>query len=479
MTTSLKQAINVANFARHNCPAYKKFLNRRGLKLDSISLSNIFFRLPLTEKKTFIKKNQIGELLTNRKSPLFASASSGSSGEPTFWFRNSEQEAAGGQIHEKIFKDVFEIEKTEKTLAVICFSMGVWIAGSFTASSCRWLSESKGYNITTITPGLELRDVLHILKNLAPNFETIVLTGYPAFVMDILFEAKKQKIRLPKKIKLLTAGDSFSENWRKQVATLIDTTKPSNILSVYGSADAGVMGFETPLTIFLRKSAEHNKQLYLELFGNSDKLPAIFQFDSKKIYFESIDGELVLTTKTAIPLIRYNIHDVGKIWEYKKIKTLLIKHNLFKAADKLKLLNWNLPFIIKQGRTDVAVTFYALNIYPEHIQAGLSHKKISSTVSGNFLAYNKTKNKNGQENLYLEIELAKNKNGSGKILNKITQVILNTLLKVNIEFRKLHNAIGRRAFPKIKLVKNLNKSTASFSKTLLSLKGKKPKMLTK
>jgi phenylacetate-CoA ligase len=469
--------IKLANQTFKTVPAYTDLLKRHGFRKRGIKSQDDFFQLPITDKNNYLQKNSFPKLISKKQKLPIAYASSGSSGKPSYWFRSKKQEISGGEIHETIIRDIFQIKKEDKVLIIICFSMGIWVAGNYTLECFRWISE-QGYNITTITPGIEKHDILNILKNLAPNFEKTILAGYPSFVMDILVETKKQKISLTKNFKILTAGDSFSEKWREEALKYLSpNTNITDIISIYGSADLGVMGFETPLSIFTRTAAANNKLFKEKLFGINEKLPALVQFKPDYIYIESVKNELVLTADTAIPLIRYNIHDAGEIISFTDMIKLLKRFKLFNEAKKLKLTNWKLPFIIKNGRTDVAVTYYALNIYPEHIEAGLKNSEFSKSISGNFKAYNETVRNEKKENLIIEVEVKENFKNSNKTLEKISSSVLNSLIKLNIEFRKLYNTLGTQATPKIKLVKNIIQNNTASTKTLLYISGKKPKIV--
>lgn len=469
--------IKLANHTLKTVPTYEIFLKQHGLGKKNIISQKDFLVLPITDKKNYLKENNFFKLISKKQKLPIAYASSGSSGKPSYWFRSKKQEITGGKIHEKIIRDIFQIKKEDKVLVIICFSMGVWVAGNYTLECFRWLSE-QGYNITTITPGIEKHDILNILKNLAPNFEKTILAGYPSFVMDILVETKKQKISLTKNFKILTAGDSFSEKWREEALKYLSpNTNKTDIISIYGSADLGVMGFETPLSILIRTTAANNKLFKEKLFGTSEKLPALVQFMPDYIYIESVENELVLTADTAIPLIRYNIHDTGEVISFTDMLEFLKSFNLLQAVQKLKLADWKLPFVIKKGRTDVAVTYYALNIYPEHIEAGLKNSKFSKSISGNFRAYNETVRNEKKENLIIEVEVKGNFKNSNKTLERISSSVLNSLIKLNIEFRKLYNTLGSQATPKIKFVSNILQKSAVPTKTLLYISGKKPKIV--
>jgi phenylacetate-CoA ligase len=483
-TTKLKtkkeliKALSVFHFAAQNVPAYQDFLKQNRINNKKIKKLNEFFTIPITNKKNYLEKYSFFDFLPNRKVFPLAYASSGSSGKPTFWLRGDKQERLGAKIHKIIFKNIFNLKKDEPSLMIICFSMGIWVAGGYTLSACNKIARD-GYQLTTITPGIEKEDIFYIFKHLAPLFNKIILAGYPPFLMDIVVEISKRKIIPKKDIKIITAGDNFSEEWRATIASLLQIKKPEHsIIGIYGSADAGAMGHETPLSIFIRKTAIKNKNLRQALFGKEKNLPAFIQYNPNDIFFEENQKELIFTTETAIPLIRYNIHDIGNIFTHNQVKKILQEHKLESLAINYGLNQWRLPFIVKKGRTDVAVTFYAINIYPNNIKSGLENKKIAKLVSGKFFAFNKTTFQQKKQKLYIEIELAPRISPKKKILTLIKNSVVENLMKLNIEYRKLCSVLGKSAHPTLRLISFGQKDfqQQKFG-GVLTLVGKKPRVL--
>ena len=471
--------LKVFQKAAATVPAYQAVLKKNKINSRSVKNQEDFKKLPVVDKKNYIYANHLKDIFPRGKIPSMAYASSGSSGKPTFWFRGDEQEEAGGELHEVIFNKIFKIKKNEPTLVVICFAMGVWVAGNYTLASCRWLSK-KGYNITTITPGVERGDIFNTLKELAPRFENLVLVGYPPFVMDTIHESLKKGIKFNnEKVKILTAGDKFSESWRDSVLKMIGASDQDSLVSVYGSADAGFLGHETPLTIFLRKEALKNKKLYKNLFDDAKILPGIVQYHPSHVFFEEVNGDLIFTIDTAAPLVRYDIHDTGKTISHEEIKSVLKELGLEKEAKKHGRDEWKSPMIVIKGRTDVAVTFYALNIYPEHILAGIQNRKVAKFLSGTFSAYNKTVNKNRTQKFYIKLELAPGVKMSQDIIRLASRSIVENLIRCNIEYRKLYQTIGLKALPIISFSSFGDKSFISHKiKGVLNIKGKKPRFIS-
>ena len=464
-----KKIEKLFNDASKNVPAYKKFIKGKKEKV------------PITSKETYIKKFKKDELVRKGDRPLMIYASSGSSGVPTYWYNGERSEKIDGEVHKRIFENAFNIKKDEKTLVVVCLSMGLWIAGVYTMLASRYASK-RGANITIITPGLEKANIFSVFKNIAPEFDTVILSGYPPFVPDIISGMKKSKIPFPKNLKVLTGGDKHTEIWRNSIKNGIGgTIKDRDIINIYGSSDAAVLGYETPLSIFIRKKALENKELYKEFFGSSVLLPGLFQYDEKDIVFEEENGELIITKDGTIPLVRYNIHDTGKILNNKDINKILKKYNLLAEAKKYKTKeSGKLSFVVVNGRTDVAITYYALNIYPEHIQAGILSKSVAPFVTRNSLSYTREIGNTKKEKFYIEVELKDGVHISKEIKHKIKSSILSSLPKVNIEFSKLHNDMGDSVLPKVILKEfgTLNPKKRGI-KTIAYIVGKKPKMLVK
>ena len=477
MQTVSSQAKKIANKAINSVPAYKELIKRQETKVKEVKYKKDFLSLPIIDKNSYLYAHPFPKLIPSKsKLPPLAYASSGSSGTPTFWLLGDEQEAYGTEAHEKILRDIWGIKKNQKTLVVVTFSMGVWVAGNYTAASIRGMSR-KGYNITVVTPGISKGDILQVLKKLSGNYDNIVLCGYPPFLMNIVHEARLEKVNFKdKNIFALTAGDKFTEKWRNSFLKIIDKKDdPSAVVGIYGSADAVIMGFETPASIAIRRAAKKNKALYRELFGREEILPNIAQFDPKHIFFESVDGELVITVNSSVPLVRYNIHDRGEVLSFARMVEILKKYKLDKEIDLVKRKQ---PFVIVKGRTDVAATFYALNIYPEHIRAGVEDREIKKMLSGNFFVYTKETKDSRHERLYVDLELAEGTKKNDVLRKKISEKITKHLMSLNIEFRKLHEAIGQKALPNINLFSHGSKNFfGSESSGVLNIKGKKPRVV--
>lgn len=471
------KALSVFKTAAKNVPAYSAFLKKNNINPAKIKNIEDFNLVPVVDKKSYIQINSFDDLFPGRKIPPMVSASSGSTGTPTFWFRGDEQEESGADTWEIIIRDIFKIKKNDQTLVINCFSMGVWTAGGHMLSMSRILSK-RGYQVSVVTPGIEKGDILNTFKYLAPKFKNLIILGYPPFLMSVIDDVIKRGIVFDQNIRIATSGDKFSEKWRGHIAKLLNITDLNFIISIYGSADAAMLGFETPASIFIRKAALKEKGLYKELFGEEVVTPGLYQHDEDRIYFETVGEEIVLTSDNTIPLVRYNIHDRGKVIKSEEMVDLLDKYGFKKEAERSGIKKWGSSFVVVKGRTDVVTTFYALNIYPENIKAGLKSREVANLVTGNYLIYTKDFKNGSAHKLFINIEVRDDKFLNNDTRQKITKQIVANLLKLNSEYKKLHETLKGKATPFIKLfAKDSTSLQFSIKKGILVLEGKKPRVI--
>lgn len=450
---SQQKALGVFKYASANIPAYKKLLQEYKINPKKIIREKDFEGIPVTDKDNYLREYSPLQLVPKGKFPPMVSASSGSSGKPYYWPRGEEQEVWGGKIHRTIIEDIFKLQK-KRTLAIVCFSMGNWIAGTFTLASLREVSRTnKKFQLTTITPGIDKDDAITTLRDIAPLFESVILIGYPPFLMDVVLGAKDIGIDIKKlDLHFILAGENFSEKWRTMLLKVSGTPNElDRAISIYGTADAGSIGHENPFTIIIRKLADEHKEFKKELFGEMTFMPTVVSYYPDQTFFELVNGELVFTTKAGIPLIRYNIKDHGLLLSNEYVMSVLKKHKLHGKISK-DLLKWKNPMIVLKGRNDVSVTFYALNIYPENIKAGLEDDTVLSLVTGKYVAHTEQSKDFREQTFHLEIELKPRVIPSEKIQKIVSDALFEHLIELNSEYRKLYNSIHEKALPEITIV---------------------------
>lgn len=415
-------------------PAYKAFLTQNSINPADIKSLADFQTLPSLTKENYLQRYRLADLCRNGQieSCDMIAASSGSTGKPTYWCRFFSDELEISTRFEQIFHDSFFAD-TKRTLAVVCFTLGTWVGGMFTASCCRYLA-SKGYPVTVMTPGNHKDEILRVVSELGGAFDQVILLGYPPFLKDVIDTGIARGMEWSQySIKLVMAGEVFSEEWRSLVAQRIGSQNPCyDFASLYGTADAGVLGNETPLSISIRRFLAENPEVAKALFGES-RLPTLVQYDPNSRFFEVQAGALLFSGNNGIPLIRYNILDNGGIFTYEAMLEFLGRWG-FNPTESLEGRGVRpLPFVYVFGRSNFTVSYFGANIYPENIAVGLEQVDIQAWVTGKFvLQVIEDSDKN--RFLTVTVELAPGVENSDDKHNAITASILTQLKRLNSEF---------------------------------------------
>jgi phenylacetate-CoA ligase len=417
-------------------PAYAAFLAAHGVDPAAVTTPEAFRALPRVRKQNYLQRHPLDALC--RGGTLagldIIAVSSGSTGTPTFWPRSLADELQIATRFEQLFRDSFRADE-RRTLAVVCFALGTWVGGMYTASCCRYLA-AKGYPITVITPGANKEEIFRVVAELGPAFEQVVLLGYPPAIKDIIDSGRARGLDwAPFKLKLVLAGEVFSEEWR---ALLAERTGGAQICfdsaALYGTADAGVLAVETPLSICIRRFLAANPAPARALFGEA-RLPTLAQYDPLSRFFECEAGALSFSGDNGVPLVRYTILDQGGIVPYAEMLAFLAGHGFDPLAELGPGARGvrDLPFVFVFGRADFTVSYFGANIFPEHVSVGLEQPAVSGFVTGKFVLEAR---EDDDRNRYLSImvELAPGEAADAIRTETVAGAILAQLLRLNSEF---------------------------------------------
>ncbi|MBE8521283.1 phenylacetate--CoA ligase family protein [Amycolatopsis sp. H6(2020)] len=426
--------------AAETVPAYRKFLREHGIEPGTVKTMTDFRTLPRTDKAGYHRKYPLPELC---RGGTFAgldmiAVSSGSSGRPTIWPRALEDELHVARRFETVLVDAFAADR-RSTLAVVCFPLGTWVGGLFTTACVRHLA-AKGCPITVVAPGNNKAEILRVLPELAPHFDQVVLLGYPPFVKDVVDTGLAEGVDWPAyAIKLVLAGEVFSEQWRELVAGRAGITDPvRDIASLYGTADAGVLGTETPVSASIRRFFAGRPDLAREVFGDA-RLPTLVQYDPASRFFEAQDGTLLFTADGGIPLIRYHIADDGGLLPHAELLAYCARHGFTPPPGP------ELPFVYVFGRSLFTVSFFGANVYPENVTVGLEQPGISDTVTGKFVI-EPVEDADRDRRLRVTVETAP---GATADAGRIAEAVREQLLRLNSEFA--HYVPAERQLPDVVL----------------------------
>lgn len=418
-------------------PAYRRFLAEKQVIAGAINDYPTFQTLPLINKANYMQIYPLPErcLGGSLQGADRVAVSSGSTGQPTFWPRSAVYELDVAVRFEQVFVDSFAADQ-RSTLALVCFALGNWVGGLFTTSCC-WHLARKGYPLMVATPGNNKAEILRVVRELAPHFDQTVLLGYPPFVKDVLDAGTAEGIFWAEyQTKLVFAGEVFSEEWRSLLGQRTGSKQPCfDSASLYGTADGGVLGNETPLSIAIRRWLADQPQAARELFGES-RLPTLVQYDPCSRFFEVHDNTLVVSGENSVPLLRYHIADKGGVLGFEEMWDFLKQYGIQSVTDLDLPADFqprHLPFVFVFGRADFTVSYYGANIYPENVSVGLEQADIARWVTGKFVLQVQ-ETPTGDKELAVAVELQPNLTPDNRLPDAIASAIKQQLLRLNSEF---------------------------------------------
>jgi len=440
--------VTLFRHASKRVPAYGKFLSEQSVSADGVRPTD-FVDLPIVTKKNYLDCYPLSELLLDGSfdDADLISTSSGSSGDPFYWPRG---EVAGSEsaVQHEFILDHFDTRNRE-TLCVLAYAMGTWIAGTYTMDALRRLKR-EGHRLTVITPGIDVDENVRILDRLAPQFGQTIIFGYPPLVDEILTAAARKDLDFSNsRVRLVFAGESVTEDWRSRMERMIgvDESETGSLL-IYGTADAGVVGFETSRSRAIRLMAAEDPLLHAELFPGVGYLPTLVEFDSDLRWIEAVDGEIVFTARNSLPLIRYAIGDFGAVVPSEVMEETLTKFGYEIPPGTRR------PFVAVYGRPEIATTFFSLNIYPENVKPGLDHSSFDLHLTGRFVISTEQPSLERRPFLALQVELTQGVAPSAELAGHVARKVVESMCSTNAEYRRLHLELGDDAEPMVELFPN-------------------------
>ena len=407
-------------------PAYRLLLNDSDRDPGAVTEIGA---VPVATKENYHRRHPLPALC--RGGELTAcdmlAVSSGSSGEPTVWPRFVSDELGTAYRFEQVFRDAFQAHE-RRTLAVVCFALGSWVGGMYTTACLRHVA-AKGYPITLVTPGSQKVEILRVLRALGPSFEQIVLCGYPPFLKDVIDGGRADGFDWhAQPVKLVMAGEVFSEEWRSVVCERLGAARPElATASLYGTADGGVLANETPFSILIRRALAQDPELARELFGES-RLPTLCQYDPLHRFFEAEQGNLLFSGDGGIPLVRYKILDRGGLHPFQELAAR------FRGLVTPELTVRRLPFVHVFGRSNFALSFYGANVYPENVSVGLEQPALLAALSGKFVM-EVVHDADQNPSLRVTCELLPEQTASESLSADVARSIQRELERLNSEFK--------------------------------------------
>lgn len=454
--------------------AYQELMEEKGVQISSIQSEEDFRKLPIIDKQSYILKYPLGKLLKVDFAQNYTiEESSGYGGKSCFWLRYSGQDDAFVNYAEVGLVKTYNVKK-KSTLVINTFALGTWVTGVKFARALCGVANKKDIKMTVANTGMVFDSAIKIIENFADEYDQVLLAGYPPFVKGLVEDLIEKKTIKNVELHIMVGAESFPEEWRDYMTKLLQTQYDYEpiILSAYGAADVGLeLGYEQPITKLFRNLLRSDKDLRYEVLGEGvDFVPHFFQYNPLNIWVEEVDGELIYTSNSGIPVVRYNLHDAGGIISYEKFISILDR-----KYDIKKILNhykpFHMPILFLRGRTDGVIPISGANLYIEQVRSALEKPSLQKYLTGGFYSFSKLDDKFlPQFHIIIEVD---DKNIIGeKEEALILKEIVKTLCKLNQDYRAFYNDrpaqykpilsfVGREEFSKyrqdslkIKYIKN-------------------------
>jgi phenylacetate-CoA ligase len=307
--------------------------------------------------------------------------------------------------------------------------------------------------MSIITPGINKAEVIKAVQNLGDDYDQILIGSYAPFLKDIIDDGIRAGLDWQKyKLGFIFSAEGFSETFRDYVAEKTGLTDViHDTLNHYGTVDLGTMAHETPLAILIRRLAIAKPDLYQAIFGQIHKLPTLAQYIPEQFYFESNGPSLYCSAESGVPLVRYDLKDHGGIISLSEMEEIFADHNIIlrDEASKAGIKNiWNLPFVYVYERSDMSVSFFAFQVYPETVRHALHEKEFSSHLTGKFsmtVEYDDV----GRQELIIHIEIKPGTQLTAKLNDELRFAITERLRKDNSEYNRTYEEYGDKIMPKL------------------------------
>lgn len=439
-----ERALRVFHLAAERVPAYRAFLRAHRLDPRRIRTIEDFSRVPPTDKRNYVTAYPLAERCWDgRIDRGVVATSSGTTGEALYWPRGGFPDFEAALTHELIYRSLFQIHRY-RTLVVIGYPMGLYVSGMATAIPS-WLIAQKNYRLLVAPVGNDRMMCLRLLAGLGPEFEQVIIVGHPFFVKDVVEAARGTTwVSTGGRVRLLFCSEGFSEAWRAHVVASIERAPSlTTAINTYGASELLLVGCETPASIALRQALDRDPALRSSLAGEGT-VPNLFQYNPFLRYVEVSGGEMLFTAASGIPLIRFNLHDRGRLIPYAAAGQL-------ETTWTRQWTPWQLPFLALWGRSDHTLVFQAVNIYPQHVRQALDAGELVPRLTGKFAMRTQL---TAQMDEYLEInvELTPGAADTAALRSKVARAIEGGLLRLNMEYRDAWTRLGaRRMKPRVRL----------------------------
>lgn len=185
---------------------------------------------------------------------------------------------------------------------------------------------------------------------------------------------------------------------------------------------------------------------------DTSRQPTFAQYIPELFYFEEENNNLLCSSFSGLPLVRYDLKDYGGLKSMRGLSQDLANA----GVDVVKLSRqngiddkiWNLPFVYVYERNDFSVSYFAFQIYPETVRRALQTVSMEKSLTGKF-TMQVLYDENGQQILEINVEMKHAITEDDKLHKQVLELIVKKLLDESSEFREVHKLYGDQIFPRL------------------------------
>lgn len=439
--------------------AYQDFLKSNKIEPERIKTIEDLKKVPIIDKYNYIQKYGFNEVNTTKAGQdLYSvSLSSGTVDEPTIWPRYYQYEEFLPVVFDLFMRQYWQTDK-KSSLIIDAFALGSWMAGISVNAAIRPLTQK--YKMMLATTGADAESIVYTIKKLSKFYDQTIIMSYPTFARTVLDRLEDAGVDIRKlNLKIFIAGEGHTVEWHRYINKMAtgDSKDLTAIIDGYGITDTGLSGMGTALTNLIRDLAFEDEELCKEIFGRIDYVPALFQYNTGNYHMEENHGEVIITTKSTTPLVRYNIHDRGGVIKFREMEEILKKHGYdYKKLLKKKGLEEDIvvqqPFVYCCGRGSDTIIVGGANVFPEQIAPALFNGKIRDIHSFK-LAADFDKDQHQLFNILLELRrgVIYDEKQLNKMNKRFHDLILKRLKEANFDFSDAYKIDPKVCDPNIKI----------------------------
>ncbi len=396
------QGLAIAVRAAARVPAMRRHLARSGTA-DPNAVA--WSELPQTDKRGYLLAEPFADLLGDDFAETYTIfGSSGSSGQPFYWPQLRRDQTAVLAGLRDLLEQSFRIHE-RRTLVVIGLALGSWIGGEHLSWVMKSLAASSAYPLAVFSPGNRHDEIIGMIAAAEAHIDQVLLVVCPSAIGHLRLLAEQSGVPLPlSRMRYLVIGEPFPEPLRLGLrhetgAGLEDPV----LLSIFGSADTGVLGAESPISAALRSLLSNDPVLAAKV-GFNTTVPHLFHVADREVFLESCAGELCVTRWQGIPLLRYNLHDAVRLVRWSALSDLIADqlgqgHPLVPALHA----NRHLPDLLAvSGRADACLLLCGTNLSEAMLDAALRDPLFADRLTGVYRA--RTTLTEGRQRLQLTME---------------------------------------------------------------------------